>query len=452
MSVACNYLNTSSAQLQQTAQSPDQIGVVPFMLSDIGEGIVEVVVKEWFVAVGDHVSQFDNICEVQSDKASVTITSRYDGVVTRLHCDVDQVARVGEVLVDIKLDDWVPESGQHQQREDTENLPPVEKSAVNMGEGRQRMLTTPAVRRLAAEHRVNLATVSGSGRDGRILKEDLLQHLGLLDTGTVTPDSPATSSVPSAPTALTDTVSEQLSDTPVTLSLTQRAMFAAMTSALSVPHFSYCDEFDLSALMATRDSINQHVSAANPLSGASFSSRITLLPFVLKACSLALQHFPVINSWLHSEQQQQLIHKRSHDFGIAVDAPAGLLVPCIRHVQQLSVKDLSERVQQLQSLAASGSLSPADLTTPTFTVSNIGSVGGTYASAVIVPPQVAIVAVGRARLEPRYSPDGSLRPVHVAAFSWSADHRVVDGATLARFSNTVKTYLEHPSTMLFHLK
>ena len=177
----CRHLFSIQHRLVPVPHSPSRslhlsgarLEILQFTLSDIGEGIKEVTVKEWFVKPGDTVAQFDNICEVQSDKASVTITSKYDGVVTKLYYEVDDIAQTGDPLIDVEVAGGGAETGEaNVTTEATEDL-----DLDNTARRNVKVLATPAVRRIAMEHGVSLADVTGSGKEGRVLKEDILAYL-----------------------------------------------------------------------------------------------------------------------------------------------------------------------------------------------------------------------------------------------------------------------------------
>ncbi|KAK7078058.1 hypothetical protein SK128_019015, partial [Halocaridina rubra] len=248
--------------------------LVPFLLADIGEGIKEVVIKEWFVSEGDTVKQFDEICEVQSDKASVTITSRYDGMIKKLYYSVDDTALVGKPLVDIEVS----------KEDDTVGAEVQEREAIDVGgsgeEGaslpsqdfalpKGKILTTPAVRRIAMESKIDLTDVQGTGKEGRILKEDLLSYLEAKKSGVAPPSPKVPQPIPHAPIgkpttptlAPTPPITPTLPPSmPVVLGQDktepvkgfQKVMVKTMTEALKIPHFGYCDEIDLSALVSLR--------------------------------------------------------------------------------------------------------------------------------------------------------------------------------------------------------
>uniref|UniRef100_A0A8C2LL99 Dihydrolipoamide acetyltransferase component of pyruvate dehydrogenase complex n=1 Tax=Cricetulus griseus TaxID=10029 RepID=A0A8C2LL99_CRIGR len=389
--------------------------VVQFKLSDIGEGIREVTIKEWFVKEGDTVSQFDSICEVQSDKASVTITSRYDGVIKRLYYNLDDIAYVGKPLIDIE----------------TEALKDSEEDVVE----------TPAIK---------LSEVVGSGKDGRILKEDILNFLER-QTGAILPPSPKAEITPPPPQPKDRTFPTPISKPPVftgkdrTEPITgfQKAMVKTMSAALKIPHFGYCDEVNLTELVKLREELKP-VALARGI-------KLSFMPFFLKAASLGLLQFPILNASV-DENCQNITYKASHNIGIAMDTELGLIVPNVKNVQVRSVFEIAMELNRLQKLGSSGQLSTTDLTGGTFTLSNIGSIGGTYAKPVILPPEVAIGALGAITALPRFDQKGDVFKAQIMNVSWSADHRVIDGATMSRFSNLWKSYLENPAFMLLDLK
>ncbi|KAM8930334.1 lipoamide acyltransferase component of branched-chain alpha-keto acid dehydrogenase complex, mitochondrial [Pelodytes ibericus] len=430
--------------------------IMQFKLSDIGEGITEVTVKDWYVKEGDTVSQFDSICEVQSDKASVTITSRYDGVIRKLHYSVDETALVGKPLVDIETDvlkDVAPE-------EDVVETPAVSHEEHTHQEIKgHKTLATPAVRRLAMENNIKLSEVVGTGRDGRILKEDILSFLAK-QTGAILPPSPQLEIIPPAPKAEIPKPSERQKVTPIPTFFTKpmvftgkdiiepvkgfhKAMVKTMSAALKIPHFGYCDEIDMTKLVDLRNDLKYAAEARGV--------RLSFMPFFLKAASLSLLQYPILNASV-DEACQNITYKASHNIGIAMDTQQGLIVPNVKNVQIRSVFEVAAELNRLQSLGSTGQLGAGDLTGGTFTLSNIGSIGGTYAKPVILPPEVAIGAIGKVQVLPRFDANGQVVKAHIINISWSADHRIIDGATMSRFSNLWKSYLENPSFMLLDLK
>ncbi|XP_076028057.1 lipoamide acyltransferase component of branched-chain alpha-keto acid dehydrogenase complex, mitochondrial [Genypterus blacodes] len=453
-------LQTFSGRLLHTSAAL-QGPVLQFKLSDIGEGITEVTVKEWYVKEGDKVSQFDSICEVQSDKASVTITSRYDGVIRKLYYDVDATALVGKPLVDIEADS----STDVIQEEDVVETPAMAREEHTHQEIKgHKTQATPAVRRLAIENNIKLSEVVGTGRDGRILKEDILNFLAK-QTGAILPPTlmqeiqtpaPAPAAAAAAVAALPQSTAAAAKPLPampkpvftgkdVTEPMKgfHRAMVKTMTAALKIPHFGYCDEVDLSRLLVLRAELKTITEGRG--------IKLSYMPFFIKAASLSLLHFPILNASV-DESCQNITYKASHNVGLAMDTSQGLLVPNVKNVQMLSVFEIAQELNRLQALGAAGQLGTSELTGGTFTLSNIGSIGGTYAKPVILPPEVAIGALGKIQVLPRFDAEGSLVKAHIMNVSWSADHRIIDGATMCRFSNLWREYLENPASMVLDLK
>ncbi|XP_037105331.1 lipoamide acyltransferase component of branched-chain alpha-keto acid dehydrogenase complex, mitochondrial isoform X1 [Syngnathus acus] len=430
--------------------------VVQFKLSDIGEGITEVTVKEWYVKEGDRVSQFDSICEVQSDKASVTITSRYDGVVTKLYYDTDDIALVGKPLVDIETES----TSDVIQEEDVVETPAMAREEHTHQEIKGlKTQATPAVRRLAMENNIKLSEVVGSGKDGRILKEDILNFLAK-QTGAILPPSPfgeirTSSPAPTGPhrsplspvpkppplaASLRDLAGKDVTEP---LKGFQKAMVKSMMAALSIPHLGLCEQVDLSRLVALRAELKTEARG--------HGLKLSYMPFFIKAASLCLTRFPILNASL-DESCQNITYKASHNIGVAMDTSLGLLVPTVKNVQLLSILEVAQELNRLQELGAAGQLGTADLSGGTFSLSNIGSIGGTYAKPVILPPEVAIGALGKIQVLPRFDVSGHVTRAHIMNVSWSADHRIIDGATMCRFSNMWRDFLQNPASMLLHLK
>lgn len=264
--------------------------------------------------------------------------------------------------------------------------------------------------------KVNVEDIEGTGKDGRVTKEDVQRHVD-------------------GPTTQTTSSQSHQEDRKVPLTPVQSAMFKAMTKSLNIPHFLYTMTVDMTSLTALRRRINEKREK---------SQRITPLPFILKAVSLAFTQHPILNASLNTAapKKPELTYRGGHNFGIAVDTPAGLLVPVIRNVQEQSIASLAANIKELGDKAVKGKLQSSDLQGGTFTVSNIGSIGGGVVAPVIVEPQVGIVGVGRSKIVPAFDETGAVVQREELVLSWSADHRVVDGAECARTAEKVKQYLE----------
>ncbi|KAJ3156517.1 hypothetical protein HDU89_004299 [Geranomyces variabilis] len=449
---------------------------VPFLLADIGEGITECEVIQWFVKEGDHVEQFSPICEVQSDKAAVEITSRYDGVIKKLYYGTGDVARVGSPLVDITTNEAGEDAGSPIAEKAAAVMDSVKAAAAPAVEAvtaafstiskemeAAYTLATPAVRRVARENKVDLAKISGSGPSGRILKGDVLAYVS--GTATSVSASSASASKPPTPTKSKAPAPATPSgpvegDRTVPLGAIQKAMFKAMTRSLQIPHFGFSEEIALNATSAQRAAINRQLKHA-PVHGL---KKISYMPIFIKALSMALNEFPILNARLLNTEdasKAQLQYRGSHNIGVAMDTPQGLIVPNVKNVNSKSILEIAAELERLKVAGSSNSLAAADLADGTITLSNVGNIGGTLLHPVLVSSEVCIGAIGRIQRLPRFEtvvdPEtGDKKEVVVAKeilnVSFNADHRVIDGATVARFVSVWKNYLEHPATMSANLR
>ncbi len=304
--------------------------------------------------------------------------------------------------------------------------------------GKHAALATPAVRHLTKELDIDIIQITGTGKDGRVLKEDVYQFAQQRD-----------SAGQKIPIAATDTPVQQ--ETITQLSNTQHQMFKTMTKSLAIPHFLYADEIDFSGLWDLRARLNARLSQ----SPHPELSKLSFLPFIIKAVSMSLTHHPALNARVDLDPasvKPVLVLRSHHNIGVAMDTPSGLLVPVIKNVAHLTVLSIAQELTRLQTLAAAGKLTSKDLSGGTITVSNVGSIGGTYVSPVVVEKEVAILGIGRMRTVPAFADDGRVVKRRVCNFSWSADHRVVDGATMARAAELVRGFVEDPDSMVMYLR
>ncbi|TAQ88536.1 hypothetical protein B7494_g3126 [Chlorociboria aeruginascens] len=427
-------------------------------------GIRECEIIQWFVEPEARVEEWDKLCEVQSDKASVEITSRFAGVVKKLHYEAGEMARVGKPLLDIDIQGQIKEedlaalSGEGESKaqelavKGSASPPPSGNTGSNssgeaevapVSKSKHASLATPAVRHLTKELDVRIEDVNGTGKDGRVLKEDVYQFAKLRDTAPVDTPQPLYTPPPTSDGPQKETISQ--------LSNTQYQMFKTMTKSLTIPHFLYADEIDFSGLAQLRLRLNK-VLATSP---AGNISKLSFLPFIIKAVSMALHRCPALNARVDVDPNTSkpvLIMRNQHNIGIAMDTPSGLLVPVIKNVSSLNILSIAKELSRLQTLAASGKLSTQDLSGGTITVSNIGNIGGTYVSPLIVEKEVAILGIGKVKTIPAFNEQGQVVEKQIANFSWSADHRVIDGATMARAAEIVRGFVEDPGSMVVHLR
>ena len=400
-----------------------------FILPDIGEGIVECEVIEWKVKVGDLIEEDQIIVDVSTDKAIVEIPSMYNGLVTHLFYAQGEIAKVNLPLFSIEIENIeasaaaVPENDAQIQAQDRpEQLSSPTSSSLVASINTDSVLSTPAVRKMAREHDLDLAAIVGTGKQGRVLKEDVLNYLSM-DKAVISPQHASNDS-----------------DRIEVIKGVRKIMGERMGEAVStIPHFTYMDEMDVTELMHTRQLLKDAYGSED--------LKMTLMPLFIKALSLAMIEFPIINSRTNDDYTE-LTYIKSHNIGMAVDGQTGLLVPNIKNVQTLGLLAIAREVTRLTEAARSGKINPQELAGGTVTISNIGAIGGTMATPIIPKPSVAIVALGKIQTLPRFDEHGNVVARKIMTLSWSGDHRIIDGGTIARFNNLWMRYLQNPALML----
>jgi 2-oxoisovalerate dehydrogenase E2 component (dihydrolipoyl transacylase) len=409
-----------------------------FILPDIGEGIVECEIVEWLVSEGDEVKEDQPVVEVMTDKATVEIPAKDDGTVVKLYHKKGDIAEVHKPLFALKPAGGVQESDSNapQSHVEPESKTPSSDSKAEAeppAKARQgKAIASPAVRRLARENDINIAEVSGSGKKGRVLKQDIEAFKSGDQKAQTTTDSQ-----PSQKTATTGgTRTEAIRGV-------KAAMAKQMMSSVStIPHFTYADEFDVTDLIALREKLKEQYKEKG--------IRLTVMPFFIKALSLALKEFPVMNAQVN-EDCTEITYFDDHNIGMAVDTKIGLLVPNVKQVQNKSIIDVANEVTRLTQASREGKLPQADMKGGTISISNIGVIGGTVATPIINKPEAAIVALGKVQELPRFDANGNVVARKIMTVSWSGDHRIIDGGTIARFNKLWQQYLEDPTSMLVNM-
>lgn len=302
--------------------------------------------------------------------------------------------------------------------------PPLQPRSNETGRG----ITTPGVRHILKQMNLNISDIKGTGKNGRVKKEDVEKYSASL-SGTST----------TAEAALGENGEDEL----VALNPTENQMFKVMTRSLEIPHFLYTHSVNVTPLNNLRKRFNTSSGNLTP----DKTPKLSPLPFIIKAISEVIKQFPKLNAHLDTTSSKpQLLLKASHNFGIAVDTPKGLVVPVLRDVQNRSILSISTEIARLSELAKSGKLSIEDFKGATLTISNIGSIGGGVVAPIIVSPMVAIIGIGRTKTVPVFEDDGKggerLGKREETLLSWSADHRVLDGAAVARCAEAVGNALE----------
>lgn len=432
----------AAVAVETAATTPDAAAVSnsaseDFILPDIGEGIVECEIVDWLVKEGDEIVEDQPVCDVMTDKALVQIPAKYSGKVTKLYYAKGDIAKVHSPLFAMSHAGMAAAQPAVATAATTTQATPA--AAVITPAAQGKALASPAVRRLARELSIDLSKVPGSGDKGRVYKEDVRAFA----EGKTAVAAPVVTPAAQPGKAATAAVASGASRVEPIKGI-KAAMARQMVESVStIPHFTYCEEIDLTELIALRLSLKDQY--------AKQGVKLTMMPFFIKALSLAINEFPIMNAQVNSDCTE-LTYFEDHNIGIAVDSKIGLLVPNIKGCQRKSIIDIANDLTRLTEQAREGRVSPADLKGGTISISNIGALGGTVATPIINKPELAIVALGKVQTLPRFNSKGEVEARQLMQISWSGDHRVIDGGTIARFTNLWKQYLEQPSAMLVAMR
>jgi pyruvate dehydrogenase E2 component (dihydrolipoamide acetyltransferase) len=403
-----------------------------FRFPDVGEGITEGTVKKWVVAEGDVVEEDQVLAEVETDKAVVEMPAPAGGTILRIYFKEDEVVKVGQVLVVIgEPGEDIPEP--------TEEVPPAPAvppavptpSAVQAPAGLPagKVLATPKVRRLAKDKGVDLKTIVGTGSGGRITEDDVL--------GVAAPVAAAPAPKPAMKVKLNYDFYGHIKHKPFK-SLRKVIADNMVQSRYTAPHATAMEEVDTNELWDLRKEMKAQAAGEGV--------HLTFLPFIVMAVVKALQRHPGLNSEL-DEEEADIIVKEYYNIGIAVDTDEGLMVPVLKRTEHKDLWQVAKEIEGLTERARSRKIDLADLKGGSFTISNYGSVGGMYGVPIINFPEAAILGVGRMRDVPRVI-DGEIKVRKVMGISVSFDHRIVDGAEVAGFINSLKELFEDPRRIL----
>jgi 2-oxoisovalerate dehydrogenase E2 component (dihydrolipoyl transacylase) len=395
------------------------MGTYVFKLPDVGEGIAEAEIVAWHVAVGETVKEDQPLVDVMTEKATVEIGAPVSGTVLSRKGEIGGMAAVGDELVVFATAD----------RGKAPALSPVAAAAPEIeppaappkqpdaplptprpAAGRK-PIAAPAVRTRAAALGIDLATIEGTGNGGRVLHEDL-------DALLLARQGSATRSAVSAPREGVEEVK--------VIGLRRQIAQAMQDAKRRIPHFSYVEEVDVTALEAIRSDLNERRAEGTP--------KLTLLPFLIRGLVKAVPEHPGINA----------------HFGVATQTRRGLLVPVVRHAETLDLVSIAVEIGRLSEAARTGKASREELSGSTITVSSLGALGGIAATPIVKPPEVAIVGVNKIVERPVVR-DGQIVVRKMMNLSSSFDHRVVDGFDAASFIQALKAYLEAPARLLASL-
>ncbi len=400
-----------------------------FKLPDLGEGTVESEIGEWFIKVGDRVSEEDLVGTMMTDKAAVELSSPVSGTVVKLAGEPGDIVAVGAPLVIFETDGAAAEQTAAPTTETAPEPAPqsagkAEPADVEVAEEpaeRSRVMTSPAIRRRAKEAGIDLALIPGSGPGGRILRKDFDLYLKARATGT-----------PFTPAAAPSTQVKEIKIIGLRRVIAER-MAAAKRE---IPHFAYVEEIDVTELEALRNHLND---------ARDNSARLTLLPFLGLALVRALREFPQCNV-THDKNRNLLLQHDAVHLGVATQTQDGLKVPVVKHAETRSLDDLAAEIQRVTTAARDNRAKKSELSGSTITMTSLGKLGGIVSTPIINSPEVAIIGVNKAVERPVVF-NGQVAVRLMMNLSSSFDHRFVDGYDAAAMIQRIKDMLEHPATI-----
>lgn len=419
-----------------------------FRLPDIGEGIAEGEIVKWNVKEGDTINEDDTLVEIQNDKSVEEIPSPVTGKVLKLLVPEGTVARVGDVLVEIDAPGYEEEGDSAPAAEEA----PAQQSAAATPESSVaeesapslRVLAMPSVRKLARDKGVDITKVTPTGKGGRVTAEDVLGFTGEAPVATASVSVVAEETVvaPAKPSAPAQPYVSQRAEaeTRESLSPMRKAISKAMVNSKhTAPHVTLFDEVEVSALWDHRKKFKD-VAAER-------GTKLTFLPYVVKALVATVKKFPVLNASI-DDAAQEIVYKNYYNIGIATDTDRGLFVPNIKDANMKSVFAIADEINDKAALAHEGKLTAQDMGNGTITISNIGSARGQWFTPIINYPEVAILGMGTINVQPVVNAEGEIVIGRMLKLSLSFDHRIVDGATAQNAMNELKRLLADPELLL----
>ncbi|WP_197484530.1 dihydrolipoamide acetyltransferase family protein [Exiguobacterium sp. KKBO11] len=404
--------------------------MIEVKLHDVGEGMTEGEIAHYLVQVGDHVTTDQPVVEVATDKMVAELPAPVSGIVKEIIIPVGQTVQVGTTLLHIEASNAsdmpvavTPEASPAPEPASVAvTAPPVQVSPA------KRVLATPYTRKIARDHGIDIETVTASDPSGRVSEDDVLRFV-----------QTATAPQETASPIIEEVTYQEISPETIPFRGIRKQIAKKMTQSLyTIPHVTHFEEVDMTRLLALR----AEWKAAG--------RNINVNAFFIKALIVALKEYPVFHAKLDEANACIRLEQDFH-FGMATETPDGLMVPVIRHADQLSLTELHEQLVALQQRAQNGALRAADLKPSTFTMSNVGPLGSTGATPIINYPETALIAFHKTKKRACVDENDQIVVRSMMNLSMSFDHRVADGATAVAFTNRFVSLIEHPTTLLLEL-
>lgn len=414
-----------------------------FEMPEIGEGVIEGEVVAWKVAVGDVVTEDQPLCEVMTDKANVEISSPRGGTITKLFGEPGDFVKVHTPLVEFGEGGAAaaptPAAPKAAPAAPTKAAAPTAKAPATAPAAgpasnpstRGSTKAAPAVRRNAREQGIDIGAIPGTGKGGRVTHGDISAYA----SGAPTPPV-----LPRAPVALPQVMPSGTEERIKIIGLRRKIAEQMVRAQQTAVHFTYVEQIDATKLVAFRKLLKKRAEKRG--------IKLTYLPFIMKACSIAFRDFPTLNAVM-DEERNELVVKGDHDMGISCETPMGLMVPVVRNIEQKSILHIAAEMSAVVDRARNGTASRDELSGSTFTCTSVGN-RGVLATPILNVPEVAILGINAIR-EQAVVLNGEIVIRPMFYLSPSFDHRVIDGSVAANFVDRLKELLEEPEAMLLEL-
>ncbi|MNK94945.1 Dihydrolipoyllysine-residue acetyltransferase component of pyruvate dehydrogenase complex [compost metagenome] len=435
--------------------------VMDVKLPELGEGVSEGELVKWLVKPGDSVKADQPVAEVLTDKATVEVPTPTAGVVKDLKFKSGDVVKVGATMITLESSGGATAAPAGAQREvpasahanfqaapqasapaATAKQPPAGATAgIYPPVAESRVLATPATRRLARESGVDINGLTGSGLAGRVTREDVMGAGGGAGAMSARSSTPVSAPGMTIPRPAYQGPAGAQEERVALIGIRKRIAENMQKSKHIVPHFTIMDEAKVDNLVAMRDSLKEYAEKQG--------TKITYLPIVMKAMIATMREFPMFNASI-DDAAGEIVYKKYFNIGFAADTPNGLVVPVIKNADQKTILEISKEILDLSKRARDNKLKPDEMKGSNITITNIGSIGGTYATPVINHPEVAILGMYKIDEKPVIK-DGQLKAIKVMNYTMTADHRLIDGAVAARFLAAFISRIENPGKLLVEL-
>jgi 2-oxoisovalerate dehydrogenase E2 component (dihydrolipoyl transacylase) len=403
-----------------------------FKMPEIAESVHEGEIGKILVKEGDYVKREQPLLEVLTDKVNTELPSPYEGYVIKILVKEGDVVSVGTPLIIIgdRLDEKIENKTEDIKKEIIEERITID----NKGDIKvERPLAAPAVRKLARELGVDLSLIKGTGPRGRITREDVLNYVNKLKE-----EVKEVKEIKEVKIERKEALEEVI---PIRGIRRKIAEHLRLSKDRAV-HTLHVDEIDMTEIVKLRERLKKIADEQNV--------KLTYLPFIIKAVATALKKHPYFNAVVDDEKGE-IILKKYYNIGVAVDTPDGLIVPVIKDVDKKSIIQIARELEDISNRAREGKLNLEELQDGTFSITNVGSIGGVFAFPVIDYPRVAILGTHKIKKAPVVNEKDEIVIRYMMFVSLSFDHRVVDGAEAARFTRTLARILENPDIFILEV-